>query len=249
MRPGGARHRHGLSRPPRVAGGAARGLRRVARRQQGRQHRARRPPVRHRGRRLPPRGRRGPGRSLPLHRLLELQPFPGGRGCLQDQGLAQRSGDRAAHRHPRGIQRGLQRCGLAPGARPRLPEGWRRPQPDVAPAQPAAGLRLGDVVHSLDQPDAGGAGPGPARGDPGFRRRHPDQPVRWLADAAAGRPCRRAGTAAAADDGAGAGADAHGAEAGARPFGAVRLACAPPADRVLQPAFHRRPHQSHLGQR
>ena len=149
MRPGGARHRHGLSRPPRAAGGAARGLRRVARRQQGRQHRPRRPPLRPRGRRLhaskPTRPWQGP---FPFIAFWNFNHFLVVEGVSEDQGLAQRSRDRAAHASPaRNSTRPSPAwpCRFARG--PDFQNGGDVPMPDVAPAQSPAGLRLGDLVR------------------------------------------------------------------------------------------------------
>ena len=177
-----ARHRACVVRTTRAARGAARRLRRLPRRQQGRQRHAGGAHLRPRGQGLHPRNRRRAGRSVPRGRVLGLQPFPGGRGRECRQGPSQRSGGRTAHRHAQGIQRQVH------GRRPRVRARARTSCAAAAPrrrsralGQAAHRLRAVDRLRRLARPDAGDPGIDPAGHDAGLRRQHPGRAVRQLA--------------------------------------------------------------------
>ena len=112
-------------------------------------------------------------------------------GVSEDKVYLNDPGDRAAHASPaRNSDEAspASSCASSP-ARTSGPGG--APRPDGAAAPPPAGLRRGDRVRRLDQPDAGAPRPDPAGRDRGVRRQYPDPPVRRLAGPAAGRACRR----------------------------------------------------------
>ena len=105
-----ARHRPRLPRPLRAARGAAPGVRRLARRQQGQQRPAR-PRARSGWR---PRAAARASAELSAaaaagHRVLELQPLPGRGGLRQGTRLPQRPRQRPALGHRPGVRRGLHR--------------------------------------------------------------------------------------------------------------------------------------------
>ncbi len=124
----------------------------------GRRHRAPGPP------RRSPHGQRGQPR--PARRRRRRAPRPGARGVPRPRaGRPAAVGDRR-HRRVRGVRRGP-RCGWA-RARPRArARGGMGTHPGPPPPRPAAGGRAG-------RPDAAGAQPARALGDPAPDRPGPD---------------------------------------------------------------------------
>ena len=155
MRGGGARHRPGLLRQDRAAGRAARLLRRLSGRFQGRQHRQGRPQLRHDLQGLQERAGRAPVAQAAVHRVLELRPLPRDRRFRQTRGLRQRSGQRPSPRHLRGVRPGLHGRGVDLRARAELQQGRGQAQPDSRHAQAAAGLRVGARLRRAGEPGAG----------------------------------------------------------------------------------------------
>ena len=249
MRRGVARHHPRLPRPHPPARSAAPGLRRVARRHQGQQHRPGRAHLWTQSQRLSQNARVDPADGVSAHRPLELQPLSRPRRLQRQLCLPQRSGQRALPRVDAGVRRVVYRrhAGVREGAG--FPKGEREAGPDggaaSAPGQCAQSARL----RAAGEPGAGRARTRRTRVHPRLYRRLPRR--------GAARLGRSADLVHGCDDGADGGADVDPAALSAaagdqtRPHDVERLYVAhpAPAHRVFQPALRRRDRLARPGQR
>ena len=183
-------------------------------------------------------------------RLLELQSFPRRRGRLARQGLPQRSRHGAAQRFPRGVRQELHR---------RLRWSSRRDPPSRRAARrPASWRSWGGALKGFNAAIAFVAWVSlmlviPGMILPGMTAVFVDNVLIRQFDGWLGPMLIGLGVTfllnVALRYAAGARPAAHRAAAGAGAVGAVRLACAQPSRRVLQPALYRRSREPRRGQR
>ena len=187
MRRRGAGHGARPSRRLDSAGAAPRRLRRLARRQQGQQHRARRAHLRPRRQGLSQGALDAARIADALHHPLELQPFRGAGRHRRRRRLSQRSRDRPpANRHGRTRPR-LHRRRAGDGADRRVPAVRQQAAGLAAVAARTALVEARRRAAGPRQPRAGGAGDRRRRIFQDLHRRHPDPADQQLVDSAADR--------------------------------------------------------------
>lgn len=188
MRRRRARHRPGLPRPQRLAGGAAPGLRRLPRRHRRRQHGQGRPRLRTDRPWIHKRGPGTPFSAAADRGLLELQSFCRRRRVRPRPGLSQRPGRRPPRRHRCGVSRGVYGRGADVRAWPRLPARRRPARPGASPARTAERLGNRSPIRRAGEPGLGAARPGHPGLHPFLRRFLPRRRPHQLGRPAVGRP-------------------------------------------------------------